>query len=242
MLAIIVPCYNEANRLNAEEFISFSEKNPDFHFYFANDGSSDQTSTFVRSRLVDDRNRFLIDFTENQGKAAVIRKAVLHVMQNNDKNYSHYGFIDADLAIPLEQLNRLVQESEKQMSGRMFVTVRTEKEFAQSSRIRYYVSKVWKFLFVRLFFGLGISDSQCGCKLIDARVADKAFREEFISRWLFDIEIVFRLLASNKDAVKEVPIIHLNDNSGSTISNFAIVKLFNDAFKIYARYKIGKRD
>jgi dolichyl-phosphate beta-glucosyltransferase len=238
-LAVVVPCYNEASRLKHEEFIRFSEENPDIHFYFANDGSQDNTSEIISSKLVNNSTRFIADYKVNKGKAETIRQTVIDVYKRGE-NYSHYAFIDADLAIPLEQLLKLRNTTLTSPGKKMFITVRTEKEFLQSGKTRYYVSKAWKFLFTRLLFGLRITDSQCGCKLFDSSVIEKAFAENFISRWLFDIEIVFRIMSKKCELLEEVPIISLNDNSNSSISNRTIILLLKDATKIYAKYKLRK--
>ena len=41
-LIIIIPCYNEEERLPQQDFLDFISEN-DIHFCFVNDGSSDQT-------------------------------------------------------------------------------------------------------------------------------------------------------------------------------------------------------
>ena len=38
---IIIPCYNEANRLHLEAFLNFARENPKISFVFVDDGSKD---------------------------------------------------------------------------------------------------------------------------------------------------------------------------------------------------------
>ena len=45
---IIIPCYNESNRLDVNSFIKLFERNPDIHIWFVNDGSTDNTSTVIK--------------------------------------------------------------------------------------------------------------------------------------------------------------------------------------------------
>jgi len=40
---IIIPCYNEANRLHLEVFLNFARLNPNISFVFVDDGSKDLT-------------------------------------------------------------------------------------------------------------------------------------------------------------------------------------------------------
>jgi len=44
---IIVPCFNEENRLNSKAFLDFSKNNPEFYFCFVNDGSTDKTQNIL---------------------------------------------------------------------------------------------------------------------------------------------------------------------------------------------------
>ena len=42
-VAIIIPCYNEADRLDANKFTEYLLQNTHVHFYFIDDGSTDNT-------------------------------------------------------------------------------------------------------------------------------------------------------------------------------------------------------
>ncbi len=40
---IVIPCYNEENRLPQDAFIVFLKENPNYFICFVNDGSKDKT-------------------------------------------------------------------------------------------------------------------------------------------------------------------------------------------------------
>ena len=40
---IIVPCYNESGRLNGGEYLEWAQREPELHFLFVDDGSTDRT-------------------------------------------------------------------------------------------------------------------------------------------------------------------------------------------------------
>ena len=46
---IIIPCYNEENRLNSEAFLTFIKAHTNYVLCFVNDGSKDNTLGLLRS-------------------------------------------------------------------------------------------------------------------------------------------------------------------------------------------------
>ena len=56
-VAIIVPCYNEADRLDTNKFVDYLSQNIHLHFIFVDDGSTDKTSQIAKSK-----NAFIINF------------------------------------------------------------------------------------------------------------------------------------------------------------------------------------
>ena len=49
---IIIPCYNEEDRLHLEVFLNFSRKHPNISFVFVDDGSKDERNIRVLSRKI----------------------------------------------------------------------------------------------------------------------------------------------------------------------------------------------
>ena len=59
-ICIIIPCYNEAQRLELEVFREFVGKEERFDFCFVNDGSLDNTSEVLRRAVASEPNRFFV--------------------------------------------------------------------------------------------------------------------------------------------------------------------------------------
>jgi glycosyltransferase involved in cell wall biosynthesis len=74
-LCIIVPCYNEAERIPLTAFETFLSHASKTEIYFVNDGSSDTTSELLyRFRRRHPRQVELIDFEKNLGKGNAVRE------------------------------------------------------------------------------------------------------------------------------------------------------------------------
>jgi hypothetical protein len=91
--------------------------------------------------------------------------------------------------------------------------------------------------------GLGMHDSQCGAKLIHRDVAESVFSEPFLSRWLFDVEILLRLKRAypqigSDDSAVEVPVMKWTDVPGSKLKARHLFRSLVDLAKIAVRYRL----
>ena len=103
---LVVPCYNEARRLDLAAFRGFAASEPSVGFLFVNDGSSDATLARLRALEAGDRDAFaVLDLPRNSGKAEAVR-AGLGVAFKSSADY--VGYWDADLATPLDEIARFV--------------------------------------------------------------------------------------------------------------------------------------
>jgi hypothetical protein len=91
---IVVPCYNEAERLRLETFRAFVAREPGVDFLFVNDGSSDATLARLRELERSAPERFaVLDLPENRGKAEAVRACGAASSRPRTR-----GYWDADLA------------------------------------------------------------------------------------------------------------------------------------------------
>jgi len=72
--SIIIPCYNEANRLHLEMFLNFARKNPKISFVFVDDGSKDLTINLLCGAMAALPNQVdVLMMARNAGKAEAVR-------------------------------------------------------------------------------------------------------------------------------------------------------------------------
>ncbi|TQI71555.1 glycosyl transferase family 2 [Gramella sp. Hel_I_59] len=234
-IALFIPCYNEEERLNIKAFQLFiKETSVKMDFYFIDDGSLDNTADIISNNLIDKENVQLIKLDRNRGKGNALRVGML---QSLLRNYEFYAFIDADLDVPLDQVCLLHKELIKS-SGLIAISKRNLKSNFDIFNLRSIASLCMVNLANRIIgFENKIKDTQCGCKMLHREIVEICFKDEFISEWLFDIEIFLRLKKEVKGArerIFEVKLHILNKNGRSKFR-------FRQNFKIaHQLYRINK--
>lgn len=237
---IIIPCFNEEKRLPSSEFIAFSKEHQDFHFLFVNDASTDNTESVIQAMKSENENSiFSLSLESNQGKSGAIRAAANHLIE--EKDYDNIGFMDADLASPLNEALRIKEYIND-----------PKYHFVFGSRIRKIGSNVDRTLkrhiMGRLFatlasniLGIPVYDTQCGVKFFSKSAAQVAFKDTFVSRWYFDIEIFHRLhehYGDNfLDVTHELPVRIWHEIEGSKIKLSDVIKTPLELLKIKKSFK-----
>lgn len=241
---IIIPCYNEEFRLPCNEIQVFLEANPRFSICFVNDGSKDNTKGIIKLIVekFPDRIKY-IHLEINQGKAEAVRKGLLDMAGRNE--YSYLGYFDADLSTPLSEicpmLNLIISENLTLVMGsrikRMGATI-------NRNPYRHYFGRVFATL-ASMALNLPVYDTQCGAKILRSKIVSEIFAEKFISRWLFDVEILYRLIITRKitgiePQIKEYPLTMWIEKGKSKISPFYILKVPLELLRIHLKYNEKK--
>ena len=228
-VGVVIPCYNEEERLLSEEFLSFVNTNTGYHLCFVNDGSKDNTLKVLRD-LQKGREDYITvyDCEQNGGKAEAVRLGMLHMAKKEDLDY--IGFLDADLSTDLADFDDLVKTIEtsdfKIVSGsrisRMGANITKESA-------RKIISLTINFI-IRKILSMDFKDTQCGAKIFSKDVIDIAFGKKFVTQWIFDVEIFKRMtmhfgLKKAKEILCEQPLKRWIHADGSKLSMKDSVKI-----------------
>ncbi|WBL23131.1 response regulator [Zunongwangia sp. HRR-M8] len=191
-VGVVIPCYNEEDRLLSKEFTDFVEGHSGYHLCFVNDGSKDNTLKVLKD-LRKGREDYITvyDCEKNGGKAEAVRLGMLHMAEYTDLDY--IGFLDADLSTDLTDFDDLVKTIEnynfKIVSGSRIS--RMGADIAKESA-RQIISLTINFI-IRKILRMNFKDTQCGAKIMDKEIIKIAFQDPFITKWLFDVEIFMRM-------------------------------------------------
>jgi glycosyltransferase involved in cell wall biosynthesis len=235
-LTLVVPCYNEEQRLDLDAFRTFDAGSDQVDFLFVDDGSRDGTRRLLQSNGFD-----VLGLDRNVGKAEAVRRGIVAAIE---RGAEVVGFWDADLATPLSELPLFLDIMRERPAVEMVYGARVRLLGRAISRqeSRHYFGRVGATLISRTL-GLAVYDTQCGAKLF--RVNDtmrQLFAMPFLSRWIFDVEILARFVkARGRDAaaraIYELPLRAWKDVQGSKLRSTDFLRALRDLWRIRSAYR-----
>jgi dolichyl-phosphate beta-glucosyltransferase len=228
-LSVIIPAYNEENRLprTLEAIDDYLRKQSyNYEILVVNDGSRDKTASIVRECASIVKNLRLIDNKMNQGKGAVVRQGLMAAKGE------YRLFTDADNSTSIDQIERMW--SEFQNGYDIVIGSRDVKGAVLDPPqpwLRHIILGEGFKAMRKIIVGLWrIQDTQCGFKCFRKEAAEKILPKCRINRWAFDSEIlvIARKLGYK---IKEVPVLWKNDPE-SKVKFKGMVKMAIDLLKI----------
>lgn len=234
-IAIVIPCYNEFDRLPVSDFDTFLMANPEAYICFVNDASSDNTQHLLDSLKTKFINRVCVLVNKkNSGKAASVRKGILHC--NSENVAPVLAYLDADLATSLEEclsyLNYLRGDTYFVFASRILkIGAVVERRFTRFLFGRIIATFISNILDIKVY------DTQCGCKVFKKELAEILFQKPFISKWLFDVEIFSRIICyygkeKGLNSMEEIPVKRWVDQGESKVKISYFFRLWYDLYLI----------
>jgi dolichyl-phosphate beta-glucosyltransferase len=239
-LAVVVPCYNEAERLQGDPLLAFVDGRDDTRLVLVDDGSKDATRAVLDALAARRPDRLaVLALPENRGKAEAVRQGLQHAMSGGA---DVVGYLDADLSTPPGELPRLLEALrssgvEVAIGARVALLGRD----IQRSAVRHLLGRVFATA-ASLVLRAPVYDTQCGAKLFRSSPAlAAALAQPFLSRWAFDVELLGRLLIGDAGAAPlpltafvEVPLGTWHDVGGSKLNPLAMARTLRDVGVIAA--------
>jgi glycosyltransferase involved in cell wall biosynthesis len=248
-LALVVPCYNEADRLDAEAFVRFVTAHPGARLVMVDDGSADGTfEVLERIRAAAPAAVTTLRMPANAGKGEAVRAGILEAIAGNP---AIVGFFDADLSTPLGAVDDFLA----------LLRTRPDVEFVLGSRVllmgRDVKRKATRHYFGRVFataasltLDLPVYDTQCGAKMLRVNaLTGTLFAKPFRSRWIFDVELIARYLQlpvapgepSRRDRLYELVLPAWHDKPGSKLHWYDFAHAMVDLGYIW-RERTGRQE
>jgi glycosyltransferase involved in cell wall biosynthesis len=242
-IVLVVPCYDEAERLDTAAFRSFRLQSPRVSFCFVNDGSRDGTLAVLQRLCTETPGLgFVVDQQPNRGKAEAVRQGLLAALVTGA---GLVGYWDADLATPLAEVERFcrVLDERPQVELVLGSRVRLLGRSIERSALRHYLGRVFA-TGASLTLRLPVYDTQCGAKLLRATPDVRSIlAEPFLTRWVFDVELIARLARVARTSavpvesrVWELPLRAWRDVPGSKVKPLDFVRSGLELVRIRRAY------
>jgi glycosyltransferase involved in cell wall biosynthesis len=246
---VVIPCYNERDRLDPATFLAFFQAHPRIKLLFVDDGSTDGTGEcLLEIKEKSEGAADVLSLQPNRGKAEAVRQGMLHVLESEARP-DYTGFWDADLATPLETIPTFcsLMDTMDDLGAVFGARVKLLGRSIERHLIRHYFGRVFATV-ASAVLRIAIYDTQCGAKLF--RINDELrqiLSQPFISRWVFDVEIVARYAKSRRShpelppadqIIYEYPLQQWHDVKGSKLRFRDFLRAAVDLIRIQMHYRL----
>lgn len=224
---MIIPAYNEATRIvpTLRRVREYFEGVPySWSVTVVSDGSRDDTCDLVRQFCAEDARFSLIESTPNRGKGYVVRRGMLEV----DGEY--LLFSDADLAAPIEEVEKLWPAMER---APIAIGSRPMRESRLEVRQPWYREMLGRAAnkLIQVMAVPGIQDTQCGFKLFRSEVAKDVFSRCKRDGFSFDFEAL--MIARDLGyTIAEIPIRWAHQEGSKVVMWRDVPKSLVDLFRL----------
>ena len=230
-ISVIVPCYNEEKSIYDHLIKIHTYLKTHFaqcEIIVVNDGSRDNTVAELK-RASAHIPLTIINSSMNMGKGHAVRQGILA----SDIKSTFVMFLDADLAIPIEELQKFINVLHDDgidiaIASRLVPGLTVLEPVLFHRKVMEFV---FRFLRAIILNDWQIRDSQCGFKVFRRTAAMRIFTQTTVNRFAFDSEVVF--LARKLDLhIKELPITLCNPPKSHVRIIFDPLNMFCSLFTI----------
>lgn len=237
-LSIIVPCYNEGNKLTLSiskikkylEEIRFN----DYEIIIVNDGSTDNTNDICLKISKEEKQVKYFTYDKNRGKGGAVKEGI----KNSTGKW--VIFMDADLSTDLKAIKTVIENKDNYDviigSRRHLDTVLVKEQ----NFPRRFVGKTCSIL-TNMIIPLKISDTQCGFKSFEGNFAREMIKKQQLDGFAFDVEYLYIAKLKHKK-ILEIGVYWENDEDSKVSVVKSSIKFFKDLFKIKGNKNIYKGD
>ncbi|MES0371984.1 MAG: dolichyl-phosphate beta-glucosyltransferase [Mariprofundaceae bacterium] len=233
-LSVIIPAYNEAERLPStiEEADGWLTENfeANFEIIVVDDGSSDETAEKTREMITTHPQLKILVQPQNRGKGAAVKRGMLEATGEIRL------FMDADHSTHIRETEKVLAAANKGAEVVIASRQHPDSDISVSqSWLREHMGQSFNFI-MRSIVGLEMQDTQCGFKAFTAKAAEDIFSRQKLDGFSFDVELLF--LASKLGYnIAEIPVEWINEPNSRVRMIADPALMFADVLRIRRMHK-----
>lgn len=237
-LSVIVPAYNEAERISktlARLHQYLNDSSFTYEILVVLDGPTDNTRNVLSCASETVRNLKILDRSVNRGKGFTVKEGMLKACGRIRL------FTDADNSTDIAHFEKM-----KPLFDQGCDLVIATRDSRDDPEARQSVPQAWykrcighmgnlviQFLAVR-----GIWDTQCGFKAFRADAAERIFSQAAVRGWGFDIEVL-ALAQAFHYKIGIIPAHWVNDDR-SHVRMFDYLRVLGDTVRVRTKFFLGE--
>jgi len=235
-VSIVVPAYNESSRLPQslrllrEYFAGPSWSARSFEVLVVVEHSKDGTLDLARDATAEQANFHVIDNRVHRGKGYAVRSGM------REARGEIVFFMDADLSVPLEEIDRFVAHFDAHPEDQVLLGSRQHPQ-SRIERRQTFLRQSMGRAFNRILRSLSLlpfRDTQCGFKAFRRDAAREIFALQTIDGFAFDVEVLL-LAQSLGFRIVELPVRWLNSPESKVHIVQDSLRMLADALTIRRR-------
>ena len=197
-ISLIVPCYNEESNFQKgvlDKIGNYIKDDSRFaEVLIVDDGSTDKSREVIQTKYLNQFSKFRLVAAPHQGKAMTVITGIKEAVG------TFVFFTDADLATPIEEVEKLIAEQER---TRAEIVIGSRGSTRPDAPLARKIMALGMITIRSLIVGLhGIKDTQCGFKLFQREAALKVIEKLVVFKRksvgsqasvsaIFDLEFLF---------------------------------------------------
>ncbi len=187
-VSIIIPVYNEENRLQCSliKIQDFLKDQPyTYEIFIVDDGSTDNTLSTIKEICNDDTRIKISSYGGNRGKGYAVRFGMI----NSRGKYRL--FTDADLSTPIEEMTSLLERLDQGYNICIGSRATPDSQIIEHQPFYREFLGITYNRIIRITMALPFFDTQCGFKCVKGDVASRLFPLLKVDGFGFDVEMLF---------------------------------------------------
>ena len=235
LLSVVVPAYRQEKTIvqDLKNISGVLQKfDHPYEIIVVVDGLVDKTHEYLKKHKP--KYTKVLIHSRNQGKGQAVRYGLQHAKGDV------VGFLDAGMDLNPEGVRILLSDFQKSNADIVIGSKRHPKSNVSYPFKRMLISKISQ-RFIKLLFGLNVTDTQVGMKFFKREVIDDVLPRLLVKKFAFDIEMLCVAYYLGYHKILEAPIDLQYNFQGSILSKNIIKELFNtlwDTCAIFYRLRL----